>query len=105
MKTKFILALFGMAALISCDKHDTEKSRVETTEKSREMRDTVTSSPGRLAWKGDWNETKGKLKQKFAQLTDDDLLYQEGKEEELYGRLQKKLGKTRAEIEDLLGNP
>jgi len=49
--------------------------------------------------KGQWNEIKGKLKQKYADLTDDDLLYVEGKEEELLGKLQQKLGKTRAEIE------
>ena len=45
--------------------------------------------------KGNWNELKGKMKQKFADLTDDDLLYEEGKEDELYGRLQQKLGKTK----------
>ncbi len=48
--------------------------------------------------KGNWNEIKGKLKQKFALLTDNDLLLVEGKHEELYGRLQSKLGKTKAEI-------
>ncbi len=52
--------------------------------------------------KGKWNEVKGKLKQKYAQLTDDDLLYVEGKENELYGRLQSKLGKTKEEIQDEL---
>jgi len=40
--------------------------------------------------KGNWNELKGKLKQKYAELTDDDLLYEEGKEDELFGRLQQK---------------
>ncbi len=49
--------------------------------------------------KGNWNEIKGKLKQKYADLTDDDLLYIEGKEDELLGKLQQKLGKTRAELE------
>jgi len=49
--------------------------------------------------KGNWNETKGKLKQKYAILTDNDLLLEEGKEDELLGRLQKKLGKTKAEIQ------
>jgi uncharacterized protein YjbJ (UPF0337 family) len=49
--------------------------------------------------KGNWNELKGKLKQKYADLTDDDLMYAEGKEDELYGRLQQKLGKTKEEIE------
>lgn len=48
--------------------------------------------------KGSWNEMKGKLKQKYADLTDDDLKYAEGKEDELYGRLQQKLGKTREEV-------
>lgn len=49
--------------------------------------------------KGNWNELKGKLKQKYADLTDDDLLYVEGKEDELYGKLQQKLGKTKEEIQ------
>jgi uncharacterized protein YjbJ (UPF0337 family) len=48
--------------------------------------------------KGTWNEIKGKLKQKYGQLTDDDLKYAEGKEDEMYGRLQQKLGKTKDEI-------
>lgn len=48
--------------------------------------------------KGNWNEIKGKLKQKYAELTDDDLLYEEGKEDELFGRLQQKIGKTKEEI-------
>jgi uncharacterized protein YjbJ (UPF0337 family) len=52
--------------------------------------------------KGDWNEIKGKLKQKFAILTDDDMLLEEGKQDELYGRLQQKLGKTKAELHALI---
>lgn len=52
--------------------------------------------------KGDWNETKGKLKQKFAMLTDDDLLFAEGKKDEMLGRLQAKLGKTKEEIQALI---
>lgn len=48
--------------------------------------------------KGNWNEIKGKLKQKYAELTEDDLLYEEGKEDELFGRLQQKIGKTKDEI-------
>jgi uncharacterized protein YjbJ (UPF0337 family) len=52
--------------------------------------------------KGDWNELKGKLKQKFAILTDDDLLLEEGKEDELYGRLQQRLGKTKEELHTLV---
>jgi uncharacterized protein YjbJ (UPF0337 family) len=56
----------------------------------------------KLNFKGNWNEVAGKLKQQFANLTDDDLLYREGKEEELLGRLQKKLGKTKEDIHKLL---
>jgi uncharacterized protein YjbJ (UPF0337 family) len=52
--------------------------------------------------KGDWNITKGKLKQKFAMLTDDDLLLLEGKQDEMLGRLQAKLGKTKEEIHKLI---
>ena len=47
---------------------------------------------------GNWKTTKGKLKQKFAQLTENDFLLLEGKKEELFGRLQLKLGKTRQEV-------
>jgi uncharacterized protein YjbJ (UPF0337 family) len=51
--------------------------------------------------KGNWNEMKGKLKQKYADLTDDDLLVEEGKEDEMWGKLQQKLGKTEKEIKSL----
>jgi uncharacterized protein YjbJ (UPF0337 family) len=56
----------------------------------------------KLGIKGEWNEVAGKLKQKYADLTDDDLLFQEGKEDELLGKLQKKLGKTKEQINSLL---
>jgi uncharacterized protein YjbJ (UPF0337 family) len=52
----------------------------------------------RLELKGKWNEWKGKIKQAYSSLTDDDLRYEEGKDEELLGRLQQKTGKTREEI-------
>jgi uncharacterized protein YjbJ (UPF0337 family) len=59
----------------------------------------------KLEFKGGWNQVKGKLKQKYAQLTDDDLTFTEGKDEEFLGRLQQKLGKSkedlRKELEDL----
>ncbi|MEX2592093.1 MAG: CsbD family protein [Anditalea sp.] len=55
-----------------------------------------------LRLKGSWNEMKGKLKQQYADLTDDDLTYAEGKEDELLGRLQKKTGKTRDELKKQL---
>ena len=56
----------------------------------------------KLEIKGNWNETAGKLKQKFANLTDDDLLLAKGKEEELWGRLQTKLGKTKEQIHKII---
>jgi uncharacterized protein YjbJ (UPF0337 family) len=55
-----------------------------------------------LKLKGDWNVIKGKLRQQFANLTDEDLLFIKGKEEELLGRLQRKIGKTKQEIRNLL---
>ena len=48
--------------------------------------------------KGNWNEIKGKLKQKYGQLTDDDLAFAEGKEDELLGRLQQRLGKSKEDV-------
>ncbi len=48
--------------------------------------------------KGDWNTTKGKIKQAYAHLTDDDLKYEEGKDDEFVGRLQTKIGKTKDEV-------
>ena len=52
----------------------------------------------KLELTGKWNELKGKVKQAYGDLSDDDLKYEEGKDEELYGRLQQKLGKTRQEL-------
>jgi len=52
--------------------------------------------------KGKWNEQKGKLKQKFATLTDNDLLFAEGKKDEMLGKLQIKLGKTKEELDNIL---
>jgi uncharacterized protein YjbJ (UPF0337 family) len=54
--------------------------------------------------KGNWNEMKGKLKQQFAELTDNDLLYVEGKEDELLGRLQQRLGKTKDVVSGILAS-
>jgi uncharacterized protein YjbJ (UPF0337 family) len=54
--------------------------------------------------KGDWEVTKGKIKQKYAQLTDDDLMHEEGKDDELFGRLEKKLGQTKDEIKKWIAN-
>jgi uncharacterized protein YjbJ (UPF0337 family) len=64
----------------------------------------VKAIPGmdKLSIKGNWKEISGKLKQKYANLTDDDLLYKEGKEDELMGRLQKKIGTTKEGLRDLI---
>ena len=54
-------------------------------------RETYNQRMNKLQFQGSWNEIKGKLKQQFGNLTDDDLMFADGKEEELLGRLQKKL--------------
>jgi len=55
-----------------------------------------------LKWKGRWNEIKGKVKQTYGNLTDDDLTYVEGKEDEMLGKIQKESGKTREEVNSWL---
>jgi len=57
-----------------------------------------------LDFKGKWNELKGKAKQQYAQLTDDDLAYEDGQDDELLGRLQQKLGQTREQVVDWLNS-
>lgn len=54
--------------------------------------------------KGNWNEQKGKLKQKYATLTDNDLMYEEGKIDEMYGKLQIKLGKSKDELHKIIAS-
>ncbi len=54
--------------------------------------------------KGNWNLIKGNLKQKWADLTDDELLYEEGKEDELLGRIQKKTGETKDSLNKFIEN-
>ena len=56
----------------------------------------------KLQFKGSWNEIKGKLKQQYGNLTDDDLVFAEGKDDELIGRLQKKLGKSKDEVRQMV---
>ena len=55
--------------------------------------------------RGGWNELKGKMKQKYAELTDDDLTYEEGREDEMWGKLEQKLGKAKKEILALFQYP
>ncbi len=57
-----------------------------------------------LEKKGNWNELKGKLKQKFAVLTDNDLMYEKGKREEMLGKIQVKLGKTKEELNKIMAD-
>ncbi|GAA5521233.1 CsbD family protein [Aliifodinibius salicampi] len=56
----------------------------------------------KLRIEGNWNELKGKLKEEYAELTDDDLTYEEGKEDQLIGNIQQKLGKTKDEIKAII---
>jgi len=56
----------------------------------------------KLNLKGNWNVVKGKLKQSYGQLTDDDLTFSEGQEDELVGRIQKRLGTTVADVRHML---
>ena len=63
------------------------------------MENNKTKRMTKLEIKGDWNIIKGNLKQKWAKLTDDDLQYAEGKQEELIGRIQKRTGETREAVE------
>ncbi len=53
---------------------------------------------------GNWNVIKGKLKQQYGELTDDDLTYTEGQEDELLGNIQKKTGKSKSEVKDFIDN-
>lgn len=55
-------------------------------------------------FKGNWNVVKGKLKQKYGELTDDDLTYTEGQEDELYGRIQKKTGESKDQIKKFIND-
>lgn len=74
--------------------HLNSYSRVKTQLKLKKMNKTKV--------KGNWNEQKGKLKQKFAVLTDNDLMYEEGRKDEMLGKLQVKLGKTKEELIKIL---
>jgi uncharacterized protein YjbJ (UPF0337 family) len=65
----------------------------------KKTQDSRGTGMNKLEIKGDWNITKGKLKQKWAKLTDDDLRYADGKQDELLGRIQKRTGETREAVE------
>jgi uncharacterized protein YjbJ (UPF0337 family) len=58
----------------------------------------------KLGLKGNWNEQKGKLKQTFAELTDNDLMFEEGKKDEMLGKIQVKLGKSKEELDKIIAD-
>ncbi|SKA82281.1 Uncharacterized conserved protein YjbJ, UPF0337 family [Prosthecobacter debontii] len=111
---KTIIPIFIVSlALVSCDRQERAEIQEDArelakdvkesaTELTKEVKDATNYEANKLKLKGTWHETKGKLKQKYAELTEDDLLYEEGKEDELYGRLQKRLGKSREEVEKII---
>jgi uncharacterized protein YjbJ (UPF0337 family) len=80
---------------------DGHRSPRKTTIGSRSNHRTPTIMT-KLEIKGDWNITKGKLKQKWAELTDDDLQYLDGMRDELLGRIQKRTGEGREAIEEAI---
>jgi uncharacterized protein YjbJ (UPF0337 family) len=61
---------------------------------------TISMNSSELKLKGSWNELKGKMKQQYGELTDDDLAYEDGKDDELLGRIQQRLGKTKEQVID-----
>lgn len=108
-----LFSLIAAVALSACDRQERAEFRQESREaldevqaEAAKIRDkavtAINDESNRLKIKGTWFEAKGKLKQKYAELTDDDLLYEEGKEEELYGRIQKRLGKSREEVDQIM---
>jgi uncharacterized protein YjbJ (UPF0337 family) len=62
----------------------------------------MTTNETKLNLKGNWNVVKGRLKKSYGDLTDDDLTYTEGQEDELVGRIQKRIGSTMADVRHLL---
>lgn len=54
--------------------------------------------------KGNWNEVKGKIKEEYAELTDNDLMYQEGKEDQIVGKIQQQTGKTKQQVTDWINS-
>jgi len=68
----------------------------------RRLRQQISEIMNNTELKGNWNEQKGKLKKKFAFLTENDLMFEEGKKEEMFGKLQIKLGKTKEELHKIV---
>lgn len=78
---------------VSDDVERTVKNFMDKLERNK-----VTDDGSSLVMRGSWDDVKGQLKKNYADLTEDDLTYVEGQEDELWGRLQQKLGKTKNEI-------
>lgn len=53
---------------------------------------------------GNWKQLKGKVKEQWGELTDDELDQIEGQRDQLVGKLQEKYGYTKREAEDELDN-
>lgn len=81
------------------DMEKTMKNWMSKLEKS-----STTGAGSSLVMHGSWDDVKGQLKQNYAELTEEDLTYAEGKEDELFGRLQIRLGKTKEDIVSLIDN-
>jgi len=84
---------------VSDDVERTVKGWMDSLENSG-----ATDPGSSLVMRGSWDDVKGQLKQNYAELTDEDLTYADGKEDELFGRLQRKLGKTKDEIVKLISD-
>lgn len=79
-------------------RHRPPRCRIRKNAAKLAIDSEIASMSTKLEIKGNWNEVKGKLKQKYGQLTDDDLVFAEGKDDELLGRLQKRLGQTKEDL-------
>lgn len=94
-------SIFQLLSLVALSRNGSEIFHRQTHPSSRvaPILSRTTSTMTNLELKGSWNVIKGNLKQKYAELTDDDLTYIDGKEDELFGRLQNRLGKTKEALQ------
>ncbi|GAA4370701.1 hypothetical protein GCM10023185_45410 [Hymenobacter saemangeumensis] len=97
--TKYSGQLGEQASRLGADLETRFKGYVEKLEDMG-----ITGAGSSLSMKGDWNDIKGRLKEQYGQLTDEDLTYTEGQGDQLVGRLQEKLGKGKAEITRMLND-
>jgi uncharacterized protein YjbJ (UPF0337 family) len=90
--------VFWMKSAVKLLWHASCKTVWQCVPSRKNKKSNKSKSMSTLEMKGNWNIAKGKLKQKFAQLTDDDLQFVEGKEDELVGRIQKRTGQAQTDI-------